>query len=426
MKTKIIPILVSIILIIGFTSCEDANYKEYTGYKPVYMSYNDLRESVRSTNIRELENPGKIYYKDNYIFIVEELKGIHVYDNSDNSSPAPVSFVEIPGVIDIAISGYYLYADSYIDLVVLNVQDPENINEAYRLKDVLPYTVPPHDSDYPEGRVDSDKGVVLEWQLTTIKERIHYNPVLYPIFFLDGEKFYTTDAMSSGSVSGTGTGIGGSMARFGIKDDILYAVNNNMMKIFDISDPASPVKYNDFYAGWGIETMFMTEENMFLGSQTGMYIYDLSIPWNPVQISFFRHATSCDPVIVDNNLAYITLRSGTVCGSNVNTLDVVDISDLSDPELIATYPMVNPHGLGKDGDILFICDGWSGLKIYDTSDPYSITDHLIYHYPSIDAYDVIPLGDILVMIGDDGLYQYDYSSLDNITLLSSIKTSGDE
>jgi hypothetical protein len=115
-----------------------------------------------------------------------------------------------------------------------------------------------------------------------------------------------------------------------------------------------------------------------------------------------------------------------VCGSNVNTLDVVDISNLSDPELIATYPMVNPHGLGKDGDILFICDGWSGLKIYDASDPYSITDHLIYHYPSIDAYDVIPLGDILVMIGDDGLYQYDYSSLDNITLLSSIKTSGDE
>ena len=426
MKTKIIPILISIILIISYTSCEDANYKEYKGYKPVYMSYEKLRESVKITGVRELKNPGKIYYKDDYIFIVEELKGIHVYDNSDNTSPVAVSYVEIPGVIDIAISGYYLYADSYVDLVVLDVQDPSNISETFRLQDVLPYTLPPHDSDYPQAYVDSEKGVVLEWELTTIKERIDYNPIIYPIFYIDGPTFFESNARSSGSVSGTGTGIGGSMARFGIKDDILYAVNDNMMKIFDISDHGSPTKYNDFYAGWGIETLYLTDENMFLGSRSGMYIYDLSIPWNPVQISFFWHATSCDPVIVDDDLAYITLRSGTICGSNVNTLDVVDISNLSDPELLATYPMVNPHGLGKDGDVLFVCDGTAGLKIYDASDPYHITDNLLFHYPLIDAFDVIPLGNILVMIGDDGLYQYDYSSLDNITLLSSIKISGDD
>ncbi|MDQ1296229.1 MAG: hypothetical protein QG611_207, partial [Bacteroidota bacterium] len=77
-------------------------------------------------------------------------------------------------------------------------------------------------------------------------------------------------------------------------------------------------------------------------------------------------------------------------------------------------------GLGKDGDLLFICDGSAGLKIYNASDPAKITDHLITSYPSINAYDVIPIGNVLVMIGDDGLYQYDYSNIQNISLLSSI------
>lgn len=57
-----------------FMSCEDSTYKEYTGNAPVYMTYDDLRKSVTTEQNVNLENPGKIYFKDNYIFIVEELK----------------------------------------------------------------------------------------------------------------------------------------------------------------------------------------------------------------------------------------------------------------------------------------------------------------------------------------------------------------
>ena len=85
--------------------------------------------------------------------------------------------------------------------------------------------------------------------------------------------------------------------------------------------------------------------------------------------------------------------------------------------------MKNPHGLGKSGDLLFICDGSAGLKVYDASDPKKIGENLIYTYPDINAYDVIPLGNLLVMIGDDGLYQYDYSDVRNIRLLSRIEVN---
>jgi len=82
--------------------------------------------------------------------------------------------------------------------------------------------------------------------------------------------------------------------------------------------------------------------------------------------------------------------------------------------------MTNPHGLGKDGDLLFLCDGSSGLKIYDASDPKLITNNLIYSYPDIIAYDVIPISNVLVLIGADGMFQYGYSDVKNIKLLSTI------
>ncbi len=105
MKTKIIPItgiLVVLLLISG--SCEETVYKIFTGNAPVYMSYGELRSSITTQQNVDLEDPGKIYFKDNYIFIVEEQKGIHVYDNSNPSSPVRKTFVRIPGVVDISIS----------------------------------------------------------------------------------------------------------------------------------------------------------------------------------------------------------------------------------------------------------------------------------------------------------------------------------
>ena len=42
-----------------------------------------------------------------------------------------------------------MYADSYVDLVVLDVQNIDNIHEVGRVKDILPYTVPPSGTDFP-------------------------------------------------------------------------------------------------------------------------------------------------------------------------------------------------------------------------------------------------------------------------------------
>jgi len=211
------------------------------------------------------------------------------------------------------------------------------------------------------------------------------------------------------------------MARFGIKDDVLYLLDQSSIGIFDITVKASPVKAGTVWGGWDMETMFLTDDRMFLGTTTGMIIYNIAVPLYPQYLTSFSHARSCDPVIVDDTLAYITLRTGTTCGGSSNSLSVVNIKNIMSPALVSTYSMTNPHGLGKDGDLLFVCDGTAGLKIYDASDPKTIASHLIKTYGDIDAFDVIPMGDVLFMIGNDGLYQFDYSDIMDITLLSSIE-----
>jgi len=160
---------------------------------------------------------------------------------------------------------------------------------------------------------------------------------------------------------------------------------------------------------------------MFFGKQTGMQIFSWKVPTALNFISSFWHVTSCDPVVISDGYAYITLRGGNACGSNVNRLDVVKLSaDYKTSTLEASYPMSGPYGLGIDNQTLFVCDGDDGLEVYSVEDKLNIDDHLIARFPAIKTYDVIPFGNYLFMIGDDGFYQYDYSNLQNIRLVSQI------
>ena len=151
-----------------------------------------------------------------------------------------------------------------------------------------------------------------------------------------------------------------------------------------------------------------------------MYILDLTSPAQPSIISLYSHLRSCDPVVVEGEYAYVTLRSGSACEGFTNQLEVIDISNLKNPTIVKTYQMTNPHGLGIDQGTLFICDGSDGLKVYDATDVSRISENQLAHDKSINAFDVIPYQQVAMIIGKDGLYQYDYSDIKNIKLISQL------
>jgi hypothetical protein len=404
-----------------FLSCKDKIEETYTVNEPVYMTYDELRSPLKTTDGQDIVQPGKIYFKDNYIFVNEYQKGIHVIDNSNPASPEIKKFIEIPGNVDLAIKDNILYADSYVDLVAIDISNINDIREVKRITNAFPYMIPACGDGIVEN-VNNEAGVVVGWKTTERKVSVddienHYQE--YPIY--RGDLIFLAEYNSAGGNTGnTNSGTGGSMARFTIYDNYLYAVDSYMLRLFNITDSADPQAELEMYVGWNIETLFPYEQKLFLGSTTGMYIYSLSDPSNPVYISTFWHASSCDPVVVEGNYAYVTLRAGNLCGDNLSLLNVIDISDIQTPVLLREYPMEEPYGLGIDDTLLFVCDGNAGLKIYNASDPLVIDQNKIAQYPDLNAWDVIPVGGVLIMIGTDGLYQYDYSDPENITELSVI------
>ncbi len=411
-----------LILLVFANGCMDKYSEVFTANSPVYMTYEELRAAVKVTSATDLVNPGKIYFKDGYIFVNEEMKGIHIIDNRNPQSPVNLKFIEIPGNVDLAVKNNILYADSYIDMVAIDISDIGNPKEVSRVKDVFPYmTPPPADEELRLASVEQEKGVVIDWEIKKVRQEIEYH--YYPYYFM-GKAEYAMDGNYTGggtTAAGSSFGVGGSMARFGLYDDYLYTVDNSTVYMFDVKDAAKPVSIGKQQIGWAMETMFIYDGHMFLGTQSGMQIMSLKVPTALSYVGSFWHVTSCDPVVISEGYAYITLRGGNACGSNVNRLDVVKLSaDYKTSTLEASYPMTGPYGLGIDDKTLFICDGDAGLKIYDVEDKLNIDDHQIARFPGIKTYDVIPVDGYLFMIGDDGFYQYDYSNLQNIKQISHI------
>lgn len=243
------------------------------------------------------------------------------------------------------------------------------------------------------------------------------NKPIYNILFLSLLLFAFSCADSNDVVFG-GTGQGGSMARFAVTGDYLYVVDSRTLHVYELQDPSHPVKIKDVALGLDIETIFPYQNKLFIGAMDGMHIYDIATPENPVHLSTYRHIRSCDPVVVQDNLAYVTLRTGGECPGGSNQLDILDISDPSFPQLISSYPMTNPFGLGIDGNTLFVCEGEMGLKVLNVEDPQDI--RVIKSQTNIHAFDVIPRNNNLILTGNSGVFQYDYSDPENIEKRSEL------
>lgn len=402
--------------------CEVRNEMVY--YRPVYTTLTELRSGVESLPAQVIHSTGKIYIKDNWLFINEPGKGIHVVDNTDPASPDIEHFINIPGNYDFAINGNTLYADSYIDLVMIDLTSMDNIHEVNRLENVF--------SNYNSlgFGMDPARGLITEWveekEVKVYESECDANIESWGgVYYMEGiAVFASSDFNKSAAIApgnGSGPGVGGSMARFTISGDYLFTLNGADVQTINISNSANPVVESNTSISWDMETIFPYKDNLFIGSRSGMHILDISNPASPALISTYEHVRVCDPVVVQDDIAYVTLRSGTECEGFTNQLEVINIENLLAPELIKTYQMTNPHGLGIDGTTLFICDGDAGLKVYDATDNLKIDQNMLANYEGINAYDVIPFNNILTMTGEDGIFQYDYSDPDDIKFLSKLE-----
>jgi hypothetical protein len=386
----------------------------YTLASPIFKTTQEVRANIKNLPGTALKNPGKMYVSGSYIFLNERNKGIHVINNSNPANPVNESFIAIPGCEDLAIYDKTLYADCYTDLMVLDISNPKSVI----LKEVNANLFP--ERRYTMGFAMDSNQVITDW---IVRDTI----VKYKTNITDGQLsngglwFNSFDAfvsLSSGNSVRAQAGKGGSMARFAITHDYLYAVTQQNLLALSLANPNSPKLTSNKAMGWGIETIYPFQDKLFIGSNSGMFIYLLTNPAQPKQTAVFTHATVCDPVIADGNFAYVTLRSGVVCQGFTNQLDVVNIENIYNPKLVRSYPLTNPHGLDKRGNWLFVCDGKDGLKVLDATDAANLK--LKKTIAIKDTYDVICWGPVAIVSTAAGIYQYDIQDVEKISLLSKI------
>lgn len=82
--------------------------------------------------------------------------------------------------------------------------------------------------------------------------------------------------------------------------------------------------------------------------------------------------------------------------------------------------MKNPHGLAVKDNHLFVCEGQFGMKVFEIKEQATLEE--IKWYSSMRGKDVILSNDsTMIVVADDGIFQYDYKNVMDIELLSQLR-----
>ncbi len=316
-------------LFIFLTSCHDKVYNKFSSYEPVYTDLETFRTPVTYDAPKTMTKKGNIYFKDDYLFMVEPNEGIHIIDNSNPSSPVTIGFLNIMGCSGLAIKGDILYVTALIDLVTIDISNISSPQELSRVEDAFPTALPLMEKNYPTLTIDKNKGVVTSWNVVESKEETNNFPVWQNcpqcVFNTMDGGVALESSSTNGSSSGTGTA--GSITKLTIVDDHLFVIDNWRLRPFDITDNSNLIEGEETYLWWDTETVFPYDGHLFMGTTTGMMIYNIDNPNAPYHIGQIAHMRACDPVVVQDDYAYVTVRSGGSCGGDINQLDIVNITD---------------------------------------------------------------------------------------------------
>lgn len=193
------------------------------------------------------------------------------------------------------------------------------------------------------------------------------------------------------------TGASGSITKFAVHNGYMYALNPNEVLTYDLSNEDKPELIHQLATDYGLETIFIYDDAIYLGSRTSLYILDISTPHTPILLSktdrSIQFFNGCDPVVVQDNIAYSTIKViQNVCGdwNSRSALLVYDVTNKRNPREIGDYPLNEPNGLGLFNQYLFVCDAGSDeVRVFDISEPNALVELPELAIPITNPVDII-------------------------------------
>ena len=417
MKNILLLLSASVLLF----SCITPKGKVSITYTKATAVYGDL-DAVRNQPLlipqQPLENPGKIYVGNDYILVGEKGKGIHIFDNSNMTNPVRLSFFQIPWNKEFFVKDNMLYAESLYDFIKIDISDVYHPELVDREENVFST---PLTNDKGESIIRFDYSVATdEFELNSPEAKeiekkgklhIDYKGRLIP------ESSVPTSFANSNNGAGT-------LNRIAVDFGHVYILMKSKLLVLDNSPTAlSYINNIDLYKG--VETVYTYDNKIYIGSQSGVYIYDASTPENPSKISRVDHAPACDPVLPYGTKAYLTLRSVENQGCNYegkNTLYVIDMSDENGPVVVQSIKINTPYGMAIINNYLFVGQGENGFTVFDISSDDDIVE--VAKVPGLVVFDIMqhPANpNILLVSNSYGIKEYhiDYTTF-SVSPLGSI------
>ena len=163
--------------------------KQSCGVKPIYLKWvlirhgdgvvfntesdnqlvqDEIALGAETLSSYQVNNFGKIYLYNDLLFVVDVLKGVHVFDNADPKSPDYLAFIRLSGATDVEVVNQIAYINSFTDMVAVSLADGFTLT---RTQNVLGYPDPepwlPPDVYFRQeqgDRFNKDKGVVIGYE----------------------------------------------------------------------------------------------------------------------------------------------------------------------------------------------------------------------------------------------------------------------
>lgn len=391
---------VTAILLVG--SCKKDVLK-----RTIWVKKGETIETVRNSFSvepgKEITHPAGVYRNGNYLILLQEGEGIGIMDISNRENPIPLAFIKLLANSHAVIKDQYILADNGPDLVSINIGNLQNITLTTRLENV-----------FPDKWLEEGKTVFTgyEEQQISIFKSFNASDTIPP------------SKRTAENMAALAMGRGGSETRFALMNNYLYVARDKGIKPFGVANPANPLVYNELgYTLDGFETLLANNGYLYIGTSNGVVILNASVsPSTPTQESVaLRDIRGCDPVVVQGNFMFSTVRSGSDCNrfNSVSGLFLHNIANKKMPYTVFSQTVDNPKGLGIDGTLLFLCQGHLGLSVYYW-DETAGKPVFQYRYNDIHAFDVIATDKTLIVAAENGLFLYDYTDPKNLKKLSRV------
>jgi len=358
--------------------------KLYVVSLTVLVAFSIGWRTPRNFDASQLNVPVNMSLQDTLLLVSDKATGVHVYDVTDPAAPVAKFVIPLPGNRGTAVKDDIVYANDQQAFFAIRLE-ADTFTVVKQIDEWEPYPAP----------MPMDMVVDGGFGCSGCNES---DPVAVP--------------SSGGSV-------GSSFATFAVIDSFLYYFNGNDLVTMDISTPEDPVELSRNSMPWGVETLYPTDEFLFMGGNRGMYIYDRGDPAAPGLIGLVEHFRSCDPVVVSGDYAYVTLRGGNTCGQSRDAFLVVNIEDPADPVVVSETPVPTPYGLAIDHPMLYLSTGDNGFKLVNVAVPN--TPAIVESWSGVPTKDFIWYGDILYVMSFSDVKIYDVSVVNSPVFLSSVE-----